>query len=170
MNKALILYISISLFSFSMETEDNDIGAEIVSVALDFVPLIGNVKGLEEAISGVDLVTGKNLTDAERILCIISAIPFGNYLRNGKHLKNGQKFLKAAERAQKAGKLKNALKFTKAASRAMKKAKAIGEFIKKVPKMLKLTKFTKYTKLFGENQGNNTSLFNYYNYTNNRLN
>ena len=46
-------------------------------------------------------------------------------------MKNGKKFLKAAERAQKLGKMKNALSFAKAAARAMKKANAVGNAIKK---------------------------------------
>ena len=59
-------------------------------------------------------------------------------------MKNGKKFLKAAERAQKLGKMKNALSFAKAAARAMKKAKAVENAIKKRLKILKLNKFTKF--------------------------
>ena len=56
-------------------------------------------------------------------------------------MKNGKKFLKAAERAQKLGKMKNALSFAKAAARAMKKAKAVENAIKNGLKILKLNKF-----------------------------
>ena len=59
-------------------------------------------------------------------------------------MKNGKKFLKAAERAQKLGKMKNALSFAKAAARAMKKANAVGNYIKNAQKFLKLNKFTKF--------------------------
>ena len=41
----------------------------------------------------------KNLTYDERILSIITALPFGNYLKSEKHLKNVKKILKAVERA-----------------------------------------------------------------------
>ena len=145
MNKALILYLFFFLIPLSFEDEDNnEIEQEIISVALDFIPIVGNLKGLNEAITGIDTVTGKNLTSSERILSIITAIPFGNYLKSGKHLKNGKKFLKAAERAQKLGKMKNALSFAKAAARAMKKANAVGNYIKNAQKFLKLNKFTKF--------------------------
>ena len=93
MNKALILYLFFFLIPLSFEEEDNnEIEQEIISVALDFIPIVGNLKGLNEAITGIDTVTGKNLTSSERILSIITAIPFGNYLKSGKHLKNGKNF------------------------------------------------------------------------------
>ena len=59
-------------------------------------------------------------------------------------MKNGKKFLKAAERAQKLGKMKNALSFAKAAGRAMKITKAVGNYIKNAQKIRKLNKFTKF--------------------------
>ena len=97
----------------------------LVSSALDFIPGIGNVKSLWEAITGKDIVTGEELSKVERTLSLLGAIPGGNWLKNGKHLKNGQKFLKAAQRAAKAGKLKNAAKFAKASARAMVKANKV---------------------------------------------
>ena len=53
-------------------------------------------------------------------------------MKNGKHLKNGQKFLKAAQRAKKVGKLKNAVKFTKAGLRAMAKANKVQNIVKNI--------------------------------------
>ena len=59
------------------------------SIALDFVPFVGNVKSIGEAIVVKDLVTGKNLTTSDRILSLIGGIPFANYLKGGKYYKNG---------------------------------------------------------------------------------
>ena len=56
-------------------------------------------------------------------------------------MKNGKKFLKAAERAQKLGKMNNALSFAKVDARAIKKVKAVGNYIKNAEKILKLNKF-----------------------------
>ena len=94
---------------------------DAVSIALDFTPGISNFKNLGEGIMGVDLVTGKNLTNSERILSLISAIPFGKILKGGKLFKNGQKFLKASERALAGGKMRNFIKFGKAGVRAISK-------------------------------------------------
>ena len=115
-----LLYLP-SAFSFSL--------GNIVSSALDFVPIVGNFKSLSEAITGKDMITGEDLSEAERALSLFGAIPGGNYLKNAKHLKNGQKFLKAAQRAQKVGKVKNALKFSKASARAMAKANKVQKII-----------------------------------------
>ena len=139
MKRILFLAISILFFSYSL-AEDSNLEDEIISAALDFIPLIGNVKGLEEAITGIDMVTGKNLTNTERFLSLISAIPLGNYMKSGKHLKNGHTFIKAAERAKKAGKLKNFINFSKAASRAMKKANAVEKAVKNGIKIAKVVR------------------------------
>ena len=139
MRVVFFLFLSYILFSHSL-AEDFDLEEEIVSVALDFIPIVGNAKGLQEAITGKDLITGKNLTTTERVLALISAIPTCDYMKKGKHLKNGQKFLKAAERARKAGKLKNFISFSKAASRAMKKAKALEKIVKNGIKVAKVAK------------------------------
>ena len=72
----------------------------LVSSALDFIPVVGNVKSLGEAITGKDMVTGEELSKAERTLSILGAIPGGNWLKNGKHLEKGQKFLKAAQKGK----------------------------------------------------------------------
>lgn len=44
------------------------------SVALNFVPYIGSIKGIVEALVGEDILTGEPLSDTERVLGII---PFG---------------------------------------------------------------------------------------------
>ena len=122
MNKLLIIFIIPLIFSISLKN--------FASSALDFVPVVSNVKGLYEACSGKDMITGEKLSNSDRALSLIGAIPFGNYLKNTKHLKNGEKFFKAAQRAQKAGKIKNAANFAKASARAMKKAESFQKTIK----------------------------------------
>ena len=130
MRAILIFFIIIPLvFEFSLKN--------LASSALDFVPIVGNVKGLYEAISGKDMISGEELSDSDRALSLVGAIPFGNYLKNAKHLKNGQKFVKAAQRAQKAGKVKNALSFWKAGARAMKKANFVQNTVKFFSKVTK---------------------------------
>ena len=94
---------------------------DAISIALDFTPYVSNIKNLGEAILGVDLVTGKNLTNSERFLSLICSLPFGKLFKGGKHFKNGHKFLKASERALAGGKLRNFVKFGKASARALAK-------------------------------------------------
>ena len=123
-----LLYLP-SAFSFSL--------GSLVSSALDFVPVIENFKSLSEAITGKDMLTGEDLSEAERALSLFGTIPGGNYLKNAKHLKNGQKFLKVAQRAQKVGKMKNAINFAKAGARAMTKANKVSNTVKNVFKASK---------------------------------
>ena len=117
----LFLFCMPYIFSFSI--------GGIASSALDFVPVVGNVKSLGELFIGKDLITGEELSYFERGMSLLGVIPGGNYLKNSKHLKNGQKFLKAAKRAQKVGKVKNALKFSKAGARAMAKANKVQKIV-----------------------------------------
>ena len=117
----LFLFCMPYIFSFSI--------GGIASSALDFVPVVGNVKSLGELFIGKDLITGEELSYFERGMSLLGVIPGGNYLKNSKHLKNGQKFLKAAQRAQKVGKVKNALKFSKASARAMAKANKVQKIV-----------------------------------------
>ena len=53
----------------------------LVSSAIDFVPVVGNLKSAYEAISGKDMITGEELSDVERSLSLLGAIPGGNYLK-----------------------------------------------------------------------------------------
>ena len=117
----LFLFCIPYIFSFSI--------GGIASSALDFVPVVGNVKSLGELFIGKDLITGEELSYFERGMSLLGVIPGGNYLKNSKHLKNGQKFLKAAKRAQKVGKVKNALKFSKASARAMAKRNKVQKIV-----------------------------------------
>ena len=138
----IILYIlSILPFIFSkFEEEDLKSAKDVASAALDFVPVVGNIKVFGEAISWKDIITGEKLSKGERIISLLGAIPGGNYLKNSKHLKNGKKFFKAAQRAKKAGKIKNAVKFAKAGARAMDKSEKVSKVFKKVNDFFKIFK------------------------------
>ena len=125
-----VLMLTLPLaFSFSFYNTINATKS-IASFALDFVPGVSNVKNLGEAITGKDLITRKNLTKTERTFSLLGVIPFGKFLKSGKHFKNAINFMKAAKRAEKAGKIKNAVKFAKAGARAMKKANKAQDIIK----------------------------------------
>ena len=113
---------------------------DAASIALDFVPFVGNIKSLGESIAGKDLITGKNLTTSERILSLVGAIPFGNYLKGGKYYKNGQKFFKASQRAYKGGKVINGIKFAKASVRALAKPNTLQKISKATNYMAKTIK------------------------------
>ena len=127
-----IIYVLLILpFAFSFSVEG------ILSSALDFVPGIGNAKSFGEGLVGKDLVTGEELSKTERMLSLLGSIPGINFLKNGKHLKNGQKFLKAAQRAKNAGKIKNAVNFFKAGTRAMNKAEKVQKTAKNIFKAAK---------------------------------
>jgi RHS repeat-associated protein len=60
----------------------------VTSMVLDFVPIVGNIKGLYEALSGRDLITGAELSWYERALALAGPL--------GKGLKGGAKLLKAS--------------------------------------------------------------------------
>ena len=107
----------------------------VISTALDFVPIVSNIKGLGEVTTGKDLITGQNLTKTERTLSFIGAIPFGNYLKNVKYLKNAKSFFKASKRAKDAGKLKNFVNFAKAGARAVKNAETVQKVVKGAAKI-----------------------------------
>ena len=131
MNKAIIFYLFLFLIPLSFEDETkNGINQDIVSLALDLIKLIGDSKGLNEAISGIDKATGKNLTSSERLSSILEAFPFEKYSKNGKNLKNAKRFLSAAKKANKLRKIKKAIIYTKIAIKVIKKANAIVKDVK----------------------------------------
>ena len=140
----ILLYILSTLpFIFSKLEENLKSAKDFASTALDCVPVVGNIKGLGEAITGKDIITGEKLSKTERVISLLGAIPGGNYLKNSKHLKNGKKFIKASQRAKKAGKKKNAVKFAKAGARAIAKAEKVSKVVKKVGDFCKRFKFFK---------------------------
>ena len=131
MNKAIIFYLFLFLIPLSFEDETkNGINQDIVSLALDLIKLIGDSKGLNEAISGIDTATGKNLTSSERLSSILEAFPFEKYSKNGKNLKSAKRFLSAAKKANKLRKIKKAIIYTKIAIKVIKKANAIVKDVK----------------------------------------
>lgn len=52
-----------------------------LSLLLDFVPVIGDVKGVVEGVTGRDLLTGEELSPWERALGMIPLLPFTDALR-----------------------------------------------------------------------------------------
>ena len=131
MNKAIIFYLFLFLIPLSFEDETkNGINQDIVSLALDLIKLIGDSKGLNEAISGIDKATGKNLTSSERLSSILEAFPFEKYSKNGKNLKSAKRFLSAAKKANKLRKIEKAIIYTKIAIKVIKKANAIVKDVK----------------------------------------
>ena len=122
------------LFTFAFSSYYSFSLGGIASTALDFIPGVSSVKGAYEVFTGEDAITGEKLSYTERSLSLVGIIPFGNFLKSGKYLKNGQKFFKAAERAQKVGKMKNSMNFAKAGGRAMTKANKAQNVFKSVIK------------------------------------
>ena len=52
---------------------------KFISVGIDLIPIIGDIKGLIEAVIGKDIITNQDLSDLERGLSALSAIPgFGD--------------------------------------------------------------------------------------------
>ena len=176
MKTNLVIFLCIVFVSFTLQQSDiieqtpqnnsnNDISnnslnislsnytGDAASIILDFIPYVGNIKNLGEAVLGIDLVTGKNLTNAERILSLICVIPFANYLKGGKNYKVGHSFLKASERAFSGGKMRNFIKFSKASVRAFAKPNTLQKIAKAGTYVAKGTK--SLSKIIREN--NNTS-------------
>ena len=141
MNKVIIFYLFLFLIPLSFEDETkNGINQDIVSLALDLIDLIGNSKGLNEAISGIDRATGKNLAPSERLSSILKAFPFEKYSKNKKNLKKAKRLLQAAERARKLGDDEKALTLTEKATEFFEKIKAsIEEYIQKAKSKLNQT-------------------------------
>ncbi|MGL5150955.1 MAG: polymorphic toxin-type HINT domain-containing protein [Clostridium sp.] len=48
---------------------------EYLSIAIDCIPIIGDGKSLIEAVIGVDLITGRDLSNLERAFCLAAIIP-----------------------------------------------------------------------------------------------
>ena len=52
------------------------------SCGLDFVPFVGNAKGIYEGFSGRDAVTGEDIHGFDRAMCFVGAVPIvGNYAK-----------------------------------------------------------------------------------------
>ena len=105
--------------------------------SLRFVPGIGNIKSVEEAIIGNDIITGEELSVTQRALSLLGGIPGLNYFKNTKYVKIAEKFFKASKRAQKAGKIKNFINFLKAGIRSTNKANKVQNSVKNIFKAAK---------------------------------
>ena len=153
MKRSLVLFLNIILVSIALQQSDiiqenlqnsnrnetsnntllnslSNYTGDAASIALDFMPYVGNIKNFGEALFGFDLITGKNLTNAERILSLVCSIPFANFLKGGKSYKVGHSFLKASERAFAGGKMRNFIKFGKASIRAFAKPNTMQKIAK----------------------------------------
>ena len=141
MNKDVILFLFLFLIPLSIEDgKKNEINQKIADLASDLMDLIGNSKGLNEAISGIDKATGKNLAPSERLSSILKAFPFEKYSKNKKNLKKAKRLLQAAERARKLGDDEKALNLTQKATEFFEKVKAnIEEYIEKAKSKLNQT-------------------------------
>ncbi|MFV9511282.1 pre-toxin TG domain-containing protein [Tepidibacillus sp. LV47] len=64
------------------------------SMALDFIPVVGNIKGGIEAISGRDLVTGRKLSVTDRLMAGVGVFTGGGGKALLKGIKFGFKFAK----------------------------------------------------------------------------
>jgi hypothetical protein len=74
----------------------------VLSIVLDFVPVVGTIKGVFESITGRDLVTGEELSWWERALGIV---PFLGVASVGRHLDDIADLGRTADRADEASDL-----------------------------------------------------------------
>ena len=124
----------IILFIFAFSSYYSISIGGLFSTALDFIPIVSNVKGFIEACSGEDTITKEKLSGVDRSLSFVGAIPFGSFLKIGSHLKKGQKMIKVAEKVKKTGKIKNALK---ASGKALIKANNAQNIVRNTYKGIK---------------------------------
>ena len=92
----LMFLLYSSAFSLSL--------GSLVSSALDFVPVVGNLKSLREALTGKDIITGEDLSEAERALSFVGVIPGGNYLKKCKAFEKWTKVCKSSSKSKKSRK------------------------------------------------------------------
>ena len=126
----LILLLLPITFSFSFSFK------EITSFGLDHIPFVGYFKRTKEAYDRKNLIKTKISSIFKGGLSLLGEIPGINYFTNSKDLKNGKKFSKAAQRAEKAGKKKNADSFRKASARAMAKAEKNPRIVQSIFKVV----------------------------------
>lgn len=110
----------------SVKPSEQDVMNSIGSFVLDCIPVVNKVKGVVEAVSGKDMVTGEKLSPISRGLKVLGLIPgIGEIKALGKAAKVG----KAAKNMQKASKIANAGKrlidMTKKATNIAKNSKVI---------------------------------------------
>lgn len=62
------------------------IARQAASFALDLVPVVGETKGILEAVIGYDIVTWEELSTTERVISAATSIPFGKVLKGARAL------------------------------------------------------------------------------------
>ena len=84
-------------FSLPLENIFWTVGKHLLSMSLDYAPVVGNAKCLYEAISGNDKITGEELSNWDRTFSFIGGIPFVSSIKKGKDLiksfKDGNKII-----------------------------------------------------------------------------
>ena len=84
-------------FSLPLENIFWTVGKHLLSMSLDYAPVVGNAKCLYEAISGKDKITGEELSNWDRTFSFIGGIPFVSSIKKGKDLiksfKDGNKII-----------------------------------------------------------------------------
>ena len=84
-------------FSLPLENIYWTVGKHLLSMSLDYAPVVGNAKCLYEAISGKDKITGEELSNWDRTFSFIGGIPFVSSIKKGKDLiksfKDGNKII-----------------------------------------------------------------------------
>ncbi|MGN7457400.1 polymorphic toxin-type HINT domain-containing protein [Paenibacillus pasadenensis] len=56
---------------------------DVGDCALDFIPVVGGVKSVQEALTGTNLVTGENLSVADRVIGLAGIVPGGKVAAKG---------------------------------------------------------------------------------------
>ncbi|MFH8405597.1 pre-toxin TG domain-containing protein [Streptomyces sp. NPDC018019] len=76
------------------KVEDSKAKQALVSLLLNFIPVVGDVKGVVEAIAGTDIMTGEKLSTSDRIL---GAAIVARWIKGGRQAINAKDLLKAIE-------------------------------------------------------------------------
>ena len=109
----LLLFLLCSINSFTFKDFRHR-----ASFAIDFIPIIGNIKSAVELISDEDFIGGDKLSSAESGFSGLVVLPGGRYLKARKNIKKGAKAMKIIK------------KVAKAASRAIIKVNSIQNIAK----------------------------------------
>ena len=60
---------------------------DLLSLGLDLIPIVGNVKSGYELLTGKDAVTGEELNEIDKGLCALDLVPFGKFGKVGKRIR-----------------------------------------------------------------------------------
>lgn len=99
-------YNTVGFNSAALAALFGGLGAVGLSLTLDFIPVVGELKSLYEFKTGKDLITGEKLPWWARLLALVGAIPIiGRLAKLGKFAKAADKLGDAARALDKAGDL-----------------------------------------------------------------